>query len=244
MAPEAFKSPGHQPEAPPVPIGLTADSLWESLTSEPDTGVAIVTLEGELCYANDQAAKLFFGADATAGQYAGMAMKDLFPAKMVRERLEILRHVLESGKPVALRSIWRGNQHLTLIRYIEGEVSELGEDGACDSPPHFLFIVRRAVGDAATESLVDESKYEFLESEVMELGPLDVLTPRELEVLALLGQGLSLKEIAKTLFRTVKTMEKHRGAIGMKLAAHDRVKLAEIAQRAGLTTRDAVRERV
>ncbi len=92
--------------------------------------------------------------------------------------------------------------------------------------------------------MVDESKFEFVESQMIELGPLDVLTPRELEVLALIGQGLSLKEIASALYRTVKTVEKHRAAIGMKLAAHDRVKLAEIANRAGLTTRDAARERV
>ena len=77
-----------------------------------------------------------------------------------------------------------------------------------------------------------------------DLGPLEVLTPRELEVLALLGQGLSLKQIAKVLYRSVKTIDNHRASIGKKLAIDDRVKLAEIAFRAGLTVRDAERERV
>jgi len=229
---------------PAVPAGLSAESLWGTLTSDPHAGVAIATLNGDLIYANDQAAKLFFGEKAEAAGYVGRSVREFFPPEMVNERVGVMRTMLETGKPVALRSIWRGFQLLTLIRFIDSEAREPDEDGPGDSPARFLFIVRRTPGEGTPEALAEETRYEFIESKMLELGPLDVLTPRELEVLALLGQGLSLKEIASALYRTVKTIEKHRAAIGAKLAAHDRVGLAEIARRAGLTTRDATRERL
>lgn len=78
----------------------------------------------------------------------------------------------------------------------------------------------------------------------VQLGKLGALTGRELEVLALLGQGLSIKEIASCLSRSVKTISRHRDAIGKKLAQSDRVRLAEMAWRAGLTVEDAERKRV
>ena len=62
-------------------------------------------------------------------------------------------------------------------------------------------------------------------------------------MLALLGQGLAAAEIAKILHRSVKTINTHRENIGKKLNIDDRVKLANIAQRAGLRLADAEKER-
>ena len=70
------------------------------------------------------------------------------------------------------------------------------------------------------------------------------MSPRELEVMALLGQGLSVKDIAKLLFRSEHTIISHRKSIGLKLAVDDRVKLALIAHRAGLTVKDVELKRV
>ncbi len=223
---------------------LTAEALWDTLTADPQVGVGILTIDGELRYANDQAARFFLGPEATARPYIGQNLRSFFPLPLVKDRIAIMEKMRDTGRPVALRGIWNGRQHLTLIRKIEGEPGEPGEVGASDAPEQFLFILHPMQGDSPSEPLADGSKYEFVESPVIELGPLDALTARELEVLALIGRGLSLKEIAATLYRTVKTVEKHRAAIGAKLAAHDRVALAEIARRAGLTTRDAARERV
>ena len=62
------------------------------------------------------------------------------------------------------------------------------------------------------------------------------LTPREREVLALIGQGLSSKEIAAQLHRSIKTVHSHRLTLGRKLGASNRVELARIAIRSGLIT--------
>jgi len=64
-----------------------------------------------------------------------------------------------------------------------------------------------------------------------ELGP---LSPRELEVLKLIAEGSSSKEIAATLVLSIKTVERHRANILKKLGMRDRVELTRYAIRRGL----------
>jgi DNA-binding NarL/FixJ family response regulator len=63
---------------------------------------------------------------------------------------------------------------------------------------------------------------------------LELLTPRELEVLKLIAEGHSSKEIATTLVLSVKTVESHRANILNKLGMRDRVDLTRYAIRRGL----------
>jgi DNA-binding NarL/FixJ family response regulator len=62
----------------------------------------------------------------------------------------------------------------------------------------------------------------------------DVLTPRELQVLKLIAEAYTSKEIAKELFISVKTVERHRQNILDKLGMSDRVELTRYAIRRGL----------
>ena len=62
----------------------------------------------------------------------------------------------------------------------------------------------------------------------------DVLTPRELEVLKLIAEAHSSKEIAAELFISIKTVERHRQNILYKLGMRDRVELTRYAIRRGL----------
>ena len=67
---------------------------------------------------------------------------------------------------------------------------------------------------------------------------LDTLTPMEVQVLRMMGQGLSRTRIAQTLHRSVKTVDTHRAAIMQKLDIHDRTELALFAAREGLVDAD------
>lgn len=64
--------------------------------------------------------------------------------------------------------------------------------------------------------------------------PRDVLTRRELEVLKLVAEGHSSREIAEQLTISLKTVERHRSNIMAKLRVTDRVQLARHAIRRGL----------
>ena len=64
--------------------------------------------------------------------------------------------------------------------------------------------------------------------------PEDPLTPRELEVVKLIAEGLTSEQIAETLVISRKTVERHRANMLEKLGMRDRVELTRYAIRRGL----------
>lgn len=64
--------------------------------------------------------------------------------------------------------------------------------------------------------------------------PDNILTPREEEVLKLIAEGLSAREIAKTLGISAKTVDRHRTNTLQKLGLRDRLALTRYAIRTGL----------
>jgi DNA-binding NarL/FixJ family response regulator len=62
----------------------------------------------------------------------------------------------------------------------------------------------------------------------------EVLTPRELEIVKLIAEAHSSKQIARMLVISIKTVERHRANILEKLGMRDRVELTRYAIRRGL----------
>src|SRR5918994_1881887 len=62
----------------------------------------------------------------------------------------------------------------------------------------------------------------------------EILTPRELEVLKLIAEAHTSKDIADLLVISVKTVERHRANILEKIGMRDRVELTRYAIRRGL----------
>lgn len=66
--------------------------------------------------------------------------------------------------------------------------------------------------------------------------PYNQLTPRERDVLKLLVEGHSTKEIADILIITPKTVEGHKTNLMAKLGIHNRIELVKYALRKGIIT--------
>jgi DNA-binding NarL/FixJ family response regulator len=64
--------------------------------------------------------------------------------------------------------------------------------------------------------------------------PIDMLTSREREVLQMIAEGKTNKEIANSLQLSVYTVEAHRGRIMEKLNLHSTGELVRFALRNGL----------
>ena len=64
--------------------------------------------------------------------------------------------------------------------------------------------------------------------------PDSILTPREEEIIKLIAEGHSARDIAETLVISAKTVDRHRANIMQKLGMHDRLDLTRYAIRAGL----------
>ncbi|NIN63575.1 MAG: DNA-binding response regulator, partial [Anaerolineae bacterium] len=60
------------------------------------------------------------------------------------------------------------------------------------------------------------------------------LSPRQREILQLIGEGLTNQEIADRLSLSIHTVQAHRGHIMDKLGLHTRAQLVSYAARIGL----------
>jgi DNA-binding NarL/FixJ family response regulator len=76
----------------------------------------------------------------------------------------------------------------------------------------------------------------YLERVGSQSSPLEQLTPRQREILQLIGEGKNTKEIAHTLEISVKTVEAHRLQLMARLNIHDLPGLVRYAIRSGLVS--------
>jgi NarL family two-component system response regulator LiaR len=99
-------------------------------------------------------------------------------------------------------------------------------------PPELARAVRAAhAGEALLDPVVAARLVETLAGDG---DPLDRLTPREREVLELIGRGFPNKRIARRLEVSEKTVKTHVGHVLAKLGVTDRTQAAVVAVRAGL----------
>lgn len=229
--------PTHESASPPdgvVPSRAQA-LLWETMTTEPGVSVSILDERGTILFFNAETLRIFFGDDPPA-DIRGKSLQELgFPPAWIEERLNLFRSMLSDPRPRLMRTVWNGHQQFSWVRMIPP-----------DSPgePNSFMVVTRRIPAGQESARLLSSEAEAVESGVIRLGELDVLTPRELEVLTLLGHGMSIKDIAESLNRSVKTVERHRESIGAKLRLSKAVVLADLAREAGLTLKDSGKRRV
>lgn len=208
--------------------GLDPGSLWSAITQTKGVGVSITDSEGRLIFVNDSA-KVLFSEDANV-DYRGKNIRDFHPPEYCRERLELIRRVLDNQKPLVIQHIYRGrNIHSTLWPIRDSQ-----------EPFHRVLVITRG---ASSLDRTDIPEAESVESEYIGLGALSDLTRRELEVAVLLGHGMSVPKVAKMLHRSPKTIERHKSSITQKLHLHGQAELVAVVTEMGLEFDDTRRKR-
>ncbi len=183
--------------------------------------VCVVNLDGTILWVNRLTEAL---CNAEPGTLCPTHASQVFPPEYVSERLEMMREAVATGRPVVCEGICWGLYRRTTFRPIPTPPEEV---------PRVLSVCRPKPADEASPN--DSGDPPARRARFNDLGPLAALTDRELEILDLIGRGLSTAEIARHLHRSIKTIEWHRVSLGEKLGATNRVGLARIAINAGLS---------
>ncbi len=140
-------------------------------------------------------------------------------AKTIRPRLKILVLTMHADAEYVARAVR------------EGADGYLLKDSAVTDLVAGIRALHR--GQPYFTPRIQQQLTEILRAEPS-ASPLDVLTEREREILRLVAEGLSTKEIAARLEISVRTVETHRANLMRKLAVHSIARLVQIAIREGL----------
>ncbi|MGB7347643.1 MAG: LuxR C-terminal-related transcriptional regulator [Pirellulaceae bacterium] len=207
------------------PPAFDPGSIWNAISRTPGVGVSITDANGRLLFINDTAMVLF--SESANVDYEGKTIADFHSAPFVAERLAMIRSVIEDGKPLSINHVYHGHR-------IESTVWPLRDK----KPPNNRVIV---VSHLQTNDQGCDigAAPETIATKYIDLGRLDVLTRRELEVFVLLGHGLSVPKVAATLHRSPKTIQRHKAAISEKLHLRGQAELVSIVATAGLEVSDA-----
>jgi two-component system response regulator NreC len=149
--------------------------------------------------------------------------------RQIRERLPETRVVVLSmheGEEYVFRVLEAGASGYVLKRATTTELvlalRAVAAGSTFLSPSISKLLISDYVQRAQTQKRDDES--------------IEMLTPRERQVLGLIVQGYSNRQIAEHLHISIKTVETHRGNMMSKLDIHDRAGLVRFARESGLIT--------
>jgi DNA-binding CsgD family transcriptional regulator len=190
---------------------------WNALVFDTGCVVTIHDQDGRCLFANEPAARLL---SKSRDSVVGTSFHDHFSREFADERVRFIRRALASRQPLAVVDMVGGRRLVSSIRPIQVEGEGRG------------LVLVTAIVVGATD--LHEPPPDHFEPRFVDSGPLSQLTGREIEVLKLIGQGLTTARIAEMLRRSAKTIEAHRASLGLKLGASNRVQLARIAIELGL----------
>lgn len=194
------------------------ESLVGVIEHTPGLGVFLINGEGRVEYVTRAAAEILFRCEASSAIGRSMAalLRDDYGPGLLERALAKSLH----GE----RLIWGGWQ-LVIVFFADENAPSAGR--ACT-----VQRVSGPIGDQWRGLKIHTANS-------ADLGPLDVLSARELEIAALIGTGMSVRDIAAHLHRSIKTIENHRISMGRKLGIGNRLEIALMANNAGLRPSDS-----
>lgn len=186
--------------------------------------------DGLVMYCNREMTRRGSAVLAEGKLEAGRNLLERDPGPFVRERLELIRRQAPGQTSMAVRNIIGGEQ---VISY-----SLVLPDEAAGGKRAVFIVQERMHGPVDARDFPGAAYYE---PSHQALGVLQGLSRREIEVLALLGQGMTAAQIAARISRAEETVNTHKSALLRKLGCRNAAQLAVIAHRAGLKYEDGAR---
>lgn len=230
------KPDGHEsPDLPFIPsidgeyLGVLLKGLSNGFHA---TSILLCTQQGDVLFANKVAVQGFPGK--SIDEVVGKNLCDLAPQDWAHERIDYIKLTIQRERPLLLFETLAGCRLSSSMSPIVLSIN--------GKPEPAVLITVEPVTPRKLKSLKSyRDPKDIFEAKVVDLGRLAVLTPRELEVLALMGKGLRQRQIALKLHRSVSTIDRHRERIGEKLGVTDRIELVTLAREAALEVTDATR---
>ncbi len=206
------------------PPAIDPTSLWAALSQTAGVGVGITDKDGRLLFINDTALVLF--EETTDVDYEGKRIGDFHSPEYTAERLAMIGRVIKEGKPLAITHIYRGRKIASTVWPIR------------DKTPPFNRVLVISRCESNSDAAPIPEACETIKSEYIGLGPLSVLSRRELEVAVLLGHGISVPKVAQLLHRSPKTVQRHKASISTKLRVRGQAELVQVITAMGLDLDD------
>jgi two-component system response regulator NreC len=158
-----------------------------------------------------------------------VAMADLNGLQATR----LIKKTLPDAKILMLTM--HKNEEYVLQSFQAGASGYVLKEGAVEelvTAIHSVYGNKSFLSPTISKTVVD-AYLRKMETGKMET-PFDLLTDREREVLQMIAEGYTNREVAKSLYISVKTVEAHRAHIMQKLNIHEVAKLVKYAIQKGL----------
>jgi len=221
--------PGKYVEAPAASVDW---ELVQAIAIDSGQVVSVADRQGRLVYLTSR---------RLVGQAPGAQplLRDVFDPEFAAERLEMIHEVLDTRRAISMIGMIAGRWIFSTYRPLPPDES------TTPVAPGSLHAAVRAASDGAVITVCRPVLADRCEPEQAappaarpmrfhDLGDLAKLNQRELQVLHLIGMGLSSAEIARAVHRSVKAVEWYRGWIAEKLGLHDKADAVRFAAARGL----------
>lgn len=217
------RRPDGRPVSPPRPVRAVTHALVIHQAEIVRLGVATMLASGSACEVSS-AASVYEAFRLASNLHPTLVLFDFTPV----EGPEVCR---------LLAALWPKPRLIALVtrgaRVAPNDCLTDGADAAMlidhVNRDTFLAVVRRVMDGMGPIVAGFPTAGERPEATSVDEGPISSLTPREREMLYLIGQGLSNREIAEALVLSVKTVEAHRANLSRKLNVRSRAGLMRLA---------------
>lgn len=208
---------------------MTEDHPVQMFTAMSPAAIAPIVNDPDVCAAaRDEGMRMVWCNQAyarnmksTPDQLIGTTLYDTMTREQADERIRFLRDDVSEGRMHVHQQFWVGKRWLTRAWPLDPEY--FGHEG------YFILITRLTDSPNLGDTEVDFAR-------TADLGRLAVLSPRELEVFYYLATGMSAADVARTLFRSEKTIGRHIENIHRKMGYTNRAQLVRDAVDSGLVS--------